>query len=123
MVEETYLPTENIPQTTINLSPIAPIFSQTRPFLLQSASATRPLSSSGSSSQTENSAGKKEKSVRNRALYNFRKKQIEIEESRINEIKLLREAVEKNNLLQAERNEIMKKLVEQRSNPTENIDV
>lgn len=57
-----------------------------------------------------------EKAIRNRSLYNFRKKQLDIETQRVEEIKLLRKAVEQNNEIQERRNAILEMLVEKKMN-------
>lgn len=49
--------------------------------------------------------------IRNRSLYTFRKKQLDIEEKRVQEIELLRKAVTESNEIQRERNELLKKLI------------
>lgn len=62
--------------------------------------------SSGKSTPTE-----KKTPSRSSGTYYLKKRQAEIEERRIEEIKLLRLALEKNNEIQSERNEILKKFL------------
>lgn len=55
---------------------------------------------------------KTSKRMRNNNLYYLRKQMTDIEERRVEELSLLRKEIEKNNIIQQERNDIFKKLLE-----------
>lgn len=59
-------------------------------------------------------SGKGKKQIeRGKQLYGLRKKQIEVEESRVKELQLLRKAIEESNMIQRERNNVLSHLIEQ----------
>lgn len=53
-----------------------------------------------------------QKRTRMRGLYKDRKRQLEVEEKRLDELRLIREEIKENNIIQKQRNEILLKLVE-----------
>ncbi|KAK4879177.1 hypothetical protein RN001_007323 [Aquatica leii] len=71
-------------------------------------------SSNSAPTTPSSSALKTTKNLRSRTLYSFRKKQLDIEEQRVKQIDLLRQAVERSNEIQKERNELLKKLVDKK---------
>uniref|UniRef100_A0A6P7GGR2 Uncharacterized protein LOC114342360 isoform X2 n=1 Tax=Diabrotica virgifera virgifera TaxID=50390 RepID=A0A6P7GGR2_DIAVI len=110
MIEETVPPSLNIPATSTGirdiLSPIdiaQPGTSSTsvealQPSLFQEVSTPTTLIA-----ETPN---KKSKAQKGRIIYGLRREQLIVERERVKEIKLLREAVEKSNKIQEERNEL-----------------
>lgn len=79
-------------------------------FLSYSPAPDIPLQSSS----TKNTC--KQKAARSRVLYDIRKKLVDCEERRILAIDKLTEAVNENNKIQQERNDILKKLVPRTEN-------
>lgn len=64
--------------------------------------------------KTPKSTDKKIKTERGKQLYGLRKKQLEIEESRVKELQLLREAIEQSNTIQMERNSLLQRYLEKK---------
>lgn len=99
------------PILSLNTSLLIPSMSQ--PSTPQPSPHQAPTTPHIKSTPTSSQVEKKEKAVRNKRLYQHRKKIVELEEHRIEEIRQLRMAVEKNNEIQQERNEILKELIKQ----------
>lgn len=91
--------------TVINKHKLFGSYSQTIP----SFPTISPVPDNSASSNRKN---KKVKSTRGRALYDFRKKQLECEERRVDAINELKEAINEHNKIQKERNEILRNLIE-----------
>ncbi|XP_050516598.1 uncharacterized protein LOC126891464 [Diabrotica virgifera virgifera] len=138
MIEETVPPSLNIPTTSTGirdiLSPIdiaQPGTSSTsvealQPSLFQEVSTPTTLIAetpkealqpslfqevSTPTTLIAETPNKKSKAQKGRIIYGLRREQLIVERERVKEIKLLREAVEKSNKIQEERNELLRKLL------------
>ena len=78
-------------------------------------SPTFPITSTSSTGQAERNKNYKPKAVQAKAMYNLRKRQLEIEDRRIKAIMDLIEKFDESNRIQAERNRLLEILIKQQT--------
>lgn len=100
-----------ITEESDNTSDIISVSDDINSLLPGSPTVSRTSSKASTHKSTLNTNKNKSKS-----LYNMRKKQLEIEEQRIEAIKRLKESLDENNKLQKERNDLIKELLLHKEN-------
>ena len=81
-------------------------------------SAAFPTPSTSSTTDVERSKKIQPKAVRAKAVYSLRKKQLEMDNRRIEAINALTEKIDESNKIQSERNKLLEMLIRQRTNNT-----